>query len=252
MQLENKVAIVTGAGSGMGAAISKMYAKEGAKVVAADMNQEGVNKTVEEITAAGGTAIAVVCNVLKEEDIENMFQVALETYSQIDILVNNAGILDNFVPAGDVTNDLWDKVLGVNLKAPMQTTRLALNNWLDNDRAGVIINIASVGGLFGARGGVSYVTSKHGIIGLTKNTAAVYAEKNIRCVAIAPGGIETNIAASMTEPNPMGAAALFQGVGPSPMGKPDDIASAATFLASEGAKFINGAVLTVDGGWIAK
>ena len=248
--LKDRVAIVTGAGSGMGEAISKRFAAEGAKVVAADINQETVNRVVKEIKDQGGDASATICNVAKLEDIEKMFDFTLQQYGQVNILMNNAGIMDNFVPAGDLTDELWDRVLSVNLRGPFMATRRAVNLMLKNG-GGVIINTASVGGLFGTRGGCAYTVAKHGILGLTKNTAAVYGTLGIRCCAIAPGAIETNIGNTITAPHELGAARLYQGAAgaTAPTGKAEDIANTALFLASDEAKFINGAIIVVDGAW---
>ena len=126
MKLQNKVAVVTGAGSGMGKAIATLYAKEGAKVIAADINLETVNAVIADIAKEGWTATAITANVTKEKDVQNMIDMAMSTYGTLDILVNNAGIMDNFVPAADVTDELWEKVFAVNVTGPMRAIRKAL------------------------------------------------------------------------------------------------------------------------------
>lgn len=235
----------------MGEAISKRFAGEGAKVVIADMNQQGIDRVVSEIKAAGGEAHGVLCNVAEQQSINSLFEQTIQTYEKLDILINNAGILDNFYPVGDMPDELWDKVMGVNLKGPFMTSRAAVQTFLKQETPGVIINMASVGGLYGARGGVAYVTSKHAVIGLTRNTASVYHPNKIRCVAIAPGSIETNIGLTIYKPHEVGYKTLSENVGPSPMGKAEEVANVALFLASDEASFVNGAVVTVDGGWTA-
>ena len=174
MKLENKVAVVTGAGSGMGKAIATIFAQEGAKVVAADINLETVNAVVANIASGGGTATAIAVNVTKEKDIQNMIDVAVSTYGTLDIIVNNAGIMDNFVPAAEVTDELWEKVFAVNVTGPMRAIRKGLPIFLKKG-SGIIINIASAGGLFGSRAGASYIASKHAVVGLTKNVGFQYA-----------------------------------------------------------------------------
>lgn len=253
MKLENKVAVITGAASGMGKAIATLFAAEGAKVVAADLNADGLQTVVDAIIADGGTALAVPTNVTKEEEIENMINTAVEKYGKLDILVNNAGIMDNFVTVGNLANDLWNRVIAINLTAPMMASRLAVNIMKEQETGGSIVNTASVGGLFGTRGGASYVASKHGLIGLTKNTAATYGKFGIRCNAIAPGGVNTNIGATITAPDMLGLEALSKGAASdnAPSGEPEEIALAALFLASDDASFINGITLVADGGWTA-
>ncbi|MDN4070243.1 SDR family oxidoreductase [Paenibacillus vini] len=249
MRLSNKVAIVTGAGSGMGRAIAELFAKEGAKVVASDVNEERVNEVTASIKDAGGEVLGVMANMAKESDVQQLIDRTVDTYGTVDILVNNAGIMDNFIPVGEITNEHWERVLGVNLNGPMYASRAAIRIMLDKGK-GVIVNNASVGGLFGARGGAAYVASKHGLIGLTKNTAAVYGPKGIRVNAIAPGGVNTAISGTITAPNQLGMEAIGR-AGNAPMGEAEEIAYAALFLASDEASFINGAVLTADGGWTA-
>lgn len=248
-RLDNKVAIVTGAGSGMGKAIAEEYAHEGAKVILADINQETLEAVAEEIKAAGGETTISVTNIANEDDINAMVALATDTYGSLDILVNNAGIMDNFTTVGNVSNELYDKVIAINLTGPFKAARAAINVMEKQDTGGVIINNASVGGLFGARGGAVYAISKHGLIGLTKNIAATYGRfGKIRANAIAPGGVKTNIQSTITAVDPLGGQAL-QAAGDAPLGEPSDIAHLATFLASDESSFIDGDVIKADGGW---
>lgn len=248
--LEGKVAIVTGAGSGMGEAIVKIFADKGAKVVIVDLNKESVDRVVAEIVECRKCeALGVVADVSKKEDLEEVVNKTIEKFRSIDVLINNAGVLDNFMTVGDLNLDLWQKVMDVNIKGPTILSQLVINFWLENKKPGVIVNTASVGGMFGARGGVSYVSSKHAIIGLTKNIASVYREDGIRAVAVAPGGVNTNIGNSLIKPNQKGMQALTQYVAEGPTGDPIDVAYVIAFLSSDEAKFVNGTVVTVDGGW---
>lgn len=251
MKLKDKVAVVTGAASGMGKQIALLYAEEGAKVVVSDLNQEGAKLVAEEINSAGGTALAIKTNVALEEDIQALIDTAVKIYGTVDILVNNAGIMDNFEPAADIEDKDWERVFAVNSTSVMRSTRKVLPIFLEKS-SGVIINIASAGGLNGARAGAAYTASKHAVIGFTKNTGFMYAQKGIRCNAIAPGAVETNIGASITHPNAFGIARQSLGMPINPrIGKPQEIAHVALFLAAEDSSFINGTVIVVDGGWSA-
>lgn len=251
MKLQDKVAIVTGAGSGMGRAISILYAEEGAKVVVSDINEEAAGATAETIKANGGQAAVVAANVAKEEDIQRLIDTAVDTYGTLDILVNNAGIMDNFVPAADITDELWERVFAINTTGPMRAIRKALPIFLEKG-AGVIVNIASVGGLTGSKAGVAYTASKHAVVGLTKNVGFQYAKSGIRCNAIAPGGVNTNIGATIKNPNKFGMERAMAGAALNPRSsEPEEIAKVALFLASDDASFVNGTVITADAGWTA-
>ncbi|MBD8036261.1 SDR family oxidoreductase [Solibacillus sp. A46] len=252
MKLAGKTAVITGAASGMGKAIAQLYAKEGANVVVADINNEAIDGVVNEITSNGGKAVGVLANVVKQEDVDNMINTAITSFGSLDILVNNAGIMDNFVPVGDVSDELWDRLMAVNLTGPFKAARSAINIMEKQETGGVIINNASVGGLFGTRGGAAYVASKHGLIGLTKNIAATYGTfGKVRANAIAPGGVKTNIGATITAPSELGFKAL-EAAGFSPMAEASQIAQVALFLASEDSSFVNGDVIKADGGWTAR
>ncbi|WP_100010158.1 glucose 1-dehydrogenase [Lentibacillus sediminis] len=251
MKLQDKVAVVTGAASGMGKAIAILYAKEGAKVVVSDLNEEGAQATVDEIASDGGAAIAVVANVAKEEDVQNMIDTAVDHYGTLDILVNNAGMMDNMMPAAEVTDDLWEKVLSVNTTGIMRATRKALSIFLEKER-GVIVNMASSAGLAGSRAGATYTASKHAVVGYTKNVGFQYAEKGIRCNAIAPGGVKTNIGTTMADPNEFGAARAMSGSDNNPRnGEAGEVADIALFLASDDSRFVNAEVIRADAGWLA-
>lgn len=251
MKLSGKVAVVTGAASGMGKAIAELFAAEGAKVVVSDLSLENAQKVVEGIEANGGSAIAVFANIAAEDDVQRLIDGTMDQYGTVDILVNNAGIMDNFVPAGEVTDELWEKVFAVNTTGPMRTIRKVLPIFKER-KAGVIVNIASAGGLFGSRAGAAYTASKHAVIGLTKNVGFQYAQLGIRCNAVAPGGVKTNIAASLTAVSPFGAERAQIGMGINPgIGEPEDIAKVALFLASDDSRFVNGTTITADAGWTA-
>jgi NAD(P)-dependent dehydrogenase (short-subunit alcohol dehydrogenase family) len=251
MKLQGKIAVVTGAGSGMGKAISILYAKEGAKVVVADIDLETANATVAEIASNGGVAMAILTNVAKEEDVQNLIDTAVKVYGTLDILVNNAGIMDNFLPAGEVTDAIWDRVFAINTTGVMRGIRKVLPIFLEKG-SGVIINIASLGGLYGSRAGAAYTASKHAVVGLTKNVGFQYAKSGIRCNAIAPGAVQTNIGSTIVAPDRFGMERSMAGINLNPRtGGAEEIAKIALFLASDDSSFVNGTVITADAGWSA-
>ncbi|CAM3545337.1 MULTISPECIES: SDR family oxidoreductase [Paenibacillus] len=251
MRLKDKVAVVTGAASGMGKAIAELYAQEGAKVIVSDLNKEGAEAVAAGIKAAGGEAIAIRTNVANLEDINAMIDTAVQQYGTLDILVNNAGIMDNMAPVGEVDDEKWDLIFDINTKGVMRAIRKAIPIFLEKGK-GVIVNTASTGGFSGAHAGAAYTASKHAVIGITKNTGFMYAQKGIRCNAIAPGATITNIGSTMKNLDEFGASRtkVTQGVIPR-AGQPEEIAQVALFLASDESSFINGAVITADGGWTA-
>lgn len=249
-KLENKVAIVTGAASGMGKSIAQLYAKEGAKVLLADFNVDGAKEVSDALNKEGYETAAVKVDVSRSEDIDSMYEKALELFGTIDITVNNAGIMDGFEPVGEISDERWDKIFEVNTKGVMRSMRKAVNYWLDNDKKGVIVNTISTGGLNGAHAGVAYGASKHAVVALTRNSAFMYAEKGIRVNGIAPGAVETNIGASMTSMSEFGfsRAKLTHDLSPH-TAQPDEIGQVAVFLASDDSSFVNGTVIVADGGW---
>jgi NAD(P)-dependent dehydrogenase (short-subunit alcohol dehydrogenase family) len=249
-KLENNVVIVTGAASGMGKAIAHLFAREGAKLVVADLNSADAEEVADQIRHSGGHAIGLKCDVSDEEQVNRMVHSAIHEFGRLDILVNNAGIMDDFTPLDKVSDRLWEKVMAVNVNGPFYASRLALSQMLEQGK-GIIINIASVGGVAGSRAGLAYTTSKHALIGMSKNIGFMYAKKGIRCNVIAPGGVNTNIMKD-AHPDPEGAALCSSGAGSMPrMGESEEIAKIALFLASEDSSFINGEVIVADGGWLA-
>jgi NAD(P)-dependent dehydrogenase (short-subunit alcohol dehydrogenase family) len=252
-KLENKVSIVTGAGAGMGKAIAVLFASEGSKVVATDINRERLDLLNIEIREAGGEVTTLIADMAKEEDIEKMISTATSVYGTLDILVNNAGIMDNFQPVGEVENSMWEKVMNINLNGPFKAMRSAVRIFLEK-KEGIIINICSIGGIKGGVAGAAYTASKHAMIGLTKNTGYMYSKSGIRCNAIAPGAVNTSIGETIdfNKITPLVNDRIMAGMALNPRaGEPSEIAKAALFLASDDASFINAQVLIADGGWSA-
>lgn len=248
MRLSGKVAIVTGAASGMGKAIAELYAKEGARVVVSDMNLDGAQAVVEGIS---GEAFAIQTDVTSEEALQQLFDETVKTFGQVDILVNNAGIMDGMEPVGEISNDRWEKIFAVNTVSVMKSMRIAIDLFTKQGH-GVIVNNISAGGLYGARAGAAYTASKHAVVGLTKNTAFMYADQNIRCNGIAPGAVATNIGLTMTNMSQAGFGRQQLGMAINPrIGQPEEIAQLALFLGSDESSFINGQVVAIDGGWTA-
>ncbi len=250
MRLKDKVAIVTGAASGMGLAIARLFVAEGARVLAADWHREAVEAAARDI---GGPIVGVAADVADETECVAMVDRAVKEFGRVDILVNNAGVMDLFSSVADMDNATWRRVLGVNLDGPMFAMRRALPLMLEQG-GGVIVNIASVAALGGGAAGAAYTASKHGLVGLTQSTAFQYAKLGIRCNAIAAGGVNTHIMDSIDQSKldqaALGRIGAYHAANPG-MLEPIDIAEAVLFLASDDAHHINGVVLPVDMGWRA-
>ena len=248
-----RTVIITGAGSGIGRAMALGFAATGARVLVADLVPARVDESCALIERAGGTASGCVVDVRVAESVGQMVTGALAAWGHVDVLCNNAGIMDMMQPAGTTSDAVWHDVLRTNLDGVMFATRAVLPAMLQAGR-GVIINTASGAGLRGGAAGAAYTASKHGVIGLTKNTAYSYGRQGIRCVAICPGGVHTNIdgGKGFAAFDPAGLQVcepVLRLAGR--MAQPEDIAAVAVFLASDAAGFINGAIVPVDDGWSA-
>ena len=251
MRLENKVAIVTGGASGIGKAIAAAYAKEGAKISIADFNEDALTKTVEEFKSQGFEAFGVKVNVASEEDVQKMVDDTVAHFGRVDILVNCAGVLDKMQAAHNVEDEIWNRVMDINVGGVMRGSRKILPIFTAQGR-GTIINLASITALTGGRGGLTYTAAKHAVAGMTKNIASTYGEQGVRCNAIAPSQVDTGLTQSIEGYDMFGLKQATRGgnfMGPS--ASPEDIANIALFLASDESKTINGVVLAADAGWSA-
>lgn len=242
MRLQNKVAIITGAASGMGQGEAIRFAKEGAKVVVADLNFEGAQAVAEEIKAAGGEAIAVSVNVMKTEDILNCIKVTEETFGPVDVLVNNAGVFDKYQKSLETTLDQWKFLIDINLTSMFEFCNAVLPSMIER-QTGAIVNICSVAGLVAGKGGAAYTASKHGAIGYTKHLSSEYARYGIKINAICPGTIETPLVKDVL------AGLSKKAVPTRTFGQVEEVADLAVFLASDEAKFMSGTAVTIDGGF---
>ena len=251
MKLNGMSVVVTGASSGMGKAIVERFAKEGANIIAVARRKERLDELAASLKDAPGKVVPFVGDVSKEETMVSAIDLAVKEFGRLDVLVNNAGIMDDMSPIGDVKNEKIDQVFAVNVYGPMYSMRKAVQVFLEQGDGGNIINVASFGAIRTAAGAV-YGASKAALVSLTKNTAYMYMPNGIRCNVIAPGGIATEISTSMGMPNMNGYNRIknVMATAPAP-GSPEQIASAALFLASDESSYISGDVLMVDGGWAA-
>lgn len=254
MRLENKVAVVTGASSGVGRALALLFASEGAKVVAVARRKERLLELENLAKDLNGEIVAFEADISVEENNYAMINFAIEKFGKFDILINNAGLMDNFAPVDELDTELMKKLMAVDVYGPAWATKKAVQVFLNNENGGSIVNISSIAGICGGKSGCAYTMAKHAVMGLTKNTAFNYRNNKIRCNAICPGGINTE----MVDPS-LFANASQKGLQSAMLAmnfgvrnaEAIEIAQIALFLASDEAAVVNGAVVTGDSGLTA-
>ena len=255
-RVEGKVALVTGGASGIGRATALTFAREGAKLVVADMNEDGGHQTVHMITENGGEAIFVRTDVSQAVEVQALISKVVETYGRLDCAHNNAGI-SGFGIAGDAyaltaeyPEERWHQVIAVNLTGVWLCMKYELQQMLSQG-GGAIVNTASVAGLIGSRGLAAYVASKHGVVGLTKTAALEYAQQGIRVNCVCPGVIQTPMTErGLSDPERRARIIASEPIGR--VGTPEEIAEAVVWLCSDAASFVTGHTMTVDGGYVAQ
>ncbi|HEU0126009.1 MULTISPECIES: SDR family NAD(P)-dependent oxidoreductase [Flavobacterium] len=246
--LENKVAFVSGGGSGIGRAVAEAYAREGAKVVVSDINVDHGEETVKMIKDKGGEAFFIKGDSSSASDNKHMVEVTVSKYGRLDIACNNAGMGGPAKPTGEYEPEDWDRVIGLNLNGVFYACRYQLEQ-MEKNGGGSIVNIASIHGQVAAPLSPAYTASKHAVVGLTKNIAVEYAQKNIRCNAVGPGYIETALLKDNLNKDMMQAVAAKSAM--NRLGTAEEIAELVVFLNSDKSSFTTGSYIIADGGYTA-
>lgn len=248
MKLENKVVIITGAGSGIGAATAKLFGTHKALVVVSDINLESAQKVVDEITAEGGTASAIETDVTQFEQVETLIAHTVKTHGQLDVIVNNAGIGGKHqLKTADHTHDDWHNVIAVNQTGVFYCMQVAIKQMLVQGH-GSMVNVASLAGLKASGNNLSYSASKYAVVGMTKSAALEYGRKNIRINAVCPGFTHSALLDQLLSISPDMGDKLKRFIPMGRFGEAAEIAEAICWLASENSKFVTGQTITLDGG----
>ncbi len=247
---EGQVALVTGAGSGMGLATARAFAVAGASVVLADIDENALRAATDELTAAGHQALAVVCDVADEDQVAAVVDRTVATFGRLDMAFNNAGIQAPPSDAADEPIGTFERVNAINLRGVWACMKHELRQ-MREQRSGAIVNCSSLGGLVGLPGRAAYHASKHGVLGLTKSAALEYASRGVRINAICPGTIDTPMVEAMVASGELDMAEALRNQPIGRLGTADEIAAAVLWLCSPGASFLVGVALPVDGGYTA-
>jgi NAD(P)-dependent dehydrogenase (short-subunit alcohol dehydrogenase family) len=252
-RLDGKVAIVTGAGMGMGAATAQVMAGYGAKVIVSDINEPAVQETAEAIRAAGGTAHVVLCNVADEEQVKALIDETVRHFGRLDCAVNNAAITPDTLPIADADMAVWDRVIDVDLRSVMLCMKYEIRQFLAQGGPGAIVNVGSVSSFRPQPANSAYVAAKHGVIGLTKTGSLEYAGQGIRVNAVLPGAINTPMFRNALEANGFeesdfaAALSLFNRIG-----KPEEVGEASAWLCSDASSYVTGHSLAVEAGYLTR
>ncbi len=247
LSFDNRVALVTGAASGMGLATAKAFAEAGAAVVLADFREEAVKAEAQGLMAVGHKVIAIRCDVSDDAQVAAMVERTVAEFGRLDAAFNNAGVMARIAPMADTTDEEWDRVIGINLRGVWSCMKHELRQ-MQRKGSGVIVNNASVGALTGNPGIGSYIASKHGVIGLTRTAALEYVKNGIRVNAVNPGLIDTQIARDVVNGDEQAYSEVAKSVPIGRAGRPEEIAAAVLWLCSPEASYVVGQALTVDGG----
>lgn len=249
ISFENKVALVTGAASGLGLATARAFAESGASVVLADCNEAAVRSAAEKLTAQGHKTLTIHCDVSEDDQVQAMVEQTVAAFGRLDAAYNNAGVQNIVAEAADATRDDFDRVMAVNLRGVWNCMKFELRQ-MRQQGSGAIVNCSSIGGLVGGAGRGTYQASKHGVLGLTKSAALEYAARGIRINAVCPGLIHTPMADRMMAAGQTDALnAMLNDVPVGRFGRPEEIADAVLWLCSPAASLVVGHALAVDGGY---